>query len=90
MLDFESYMLCNDKEYHWAEKNWTHEMGWAGLHTYHDLDPDCPFLHRPFKDVVPGLDGLTRSMRVALNYTRVLPRQHHARRLHRQHQEMVG
>ncbi len=70
VLDFESYMLCNDKEYHWAEKNWTHEMGWAGLHTFHDLDPDCPFLHRPFKNVVPGLDGFTRSMRVALNYTR--------------------
>ncbi len=70
VLDFESYMLCNDKEYHWVEKNWTHDMGWAGLHPYHDLDPDCRFLHRPFKDVVPGLDGLARSMRIAMNYSK--------------------
>jgi hypothetical protein len=68
VLDFESYMMCNDKEYHWTEKNWTHEMGWAGLHTWSDLDPNCRFLHRPFKNVVPGLDGMARSARVAAKY----------------------
>lgn len=73
-LDFESYMLCNDKDYHWVEKNWAHDIGWAGLHPYYDVDPNCPYLHRPFKDVVPGLDGLTRSMRIAVNYTRYFRR----------------
>jgi hypothetical protein len=74
VLDFESYMNCNDKDYHWVEKNWAHDMGWAGLHPFYPLDPNCPFLHRPFKDIVPGLDGLARSMRIVNCYIRYFRR----------------
>ncbi|MGD2175321.1 MAG: hypothetical protein PVJ27_07955, partial [Candidatus Brocadiaceae bacterium] len=35
---------------------------------YYELDPDCKFLHQPFRDVVPGLHGLCRSDRIIGNY----------------------
>lgn len=67
-LDFESYMTCNDKEYGWVERNRAHEMNWGGHLPWFDLDPDCPALHRPFRDIVPGLHGLCRSDRLVGKY----------------------
>ena len=72
-LDFESYMTCNDKDYSWVERNRTHDMSWGGHIPWYDLDPNCPALHRPFRDVVPGLHGFCRSDRLvgkALGYFR--------------------
>jgi len=67
-LDFESYMTSNDKDYAWVEKNRTHDMSWGGNLPTYDLDPNCKFLHRPFKDVVPGLGGFCRSDRLIGKY----------------------
>ena len=67
-LDFESYMSCNDPEYAWVEKNRATDIYWGGHMPWFDLDPDCPFLHRPFRDVVPGLHGLCRSDRLVGKY----------------------
>ncbi len=63
-LDFESYMNCCDKDYSWVEKNRTRDIGWGGHIPWYDLDPNCKFLHRPFKNVVPGLSGFCRSDRL--------------------------
>ncbi len=67
-LDFESYMVCNDKEYGWVERNRAHDMNWGGHIPWYDLDPDCPYLHRPFRNVVPGLHGMCRSDRLVGKY----------------------
>lgn len=67
-LDFESYMNCNDKEYAWVEKNRASDIYWGGHMPWFDLDPDCKFLHQPFRDVVPGLHGLCRSDRLVGKY----------------------
>jgi hypothetical protein len=67
-LDFESYMNCNDKEYAWVEKNRASDIYWGGHMPWFDLDPDCKFLHRPFRDVVPGLHGFCRSDRLVGKY----------------------
>jgi hypothetical protein len=67
-LDFESYMNCNDKDYAWVERNAAHDMNWGGLVPGYDLDPSCKFLHRPFRDVVPGLHGFCRSDRLVNKY----------------------
>ena len=67
-LDFESYMTCNDKDYGWAERNRTHDMSWGGHIPWYDLNPDCPYLHRPFRDIVPGMHGLCRSDRLIGKY----------------------
>lgn len=67
-LDFESYMACNDKDYGWTERNRTHDMNWGGHIPWYDLDPNCKFLHRPFKDIVPGLNGFCRSDRLVGKY----------------------
>lgn len=67
-LDFESYMTCNDKDYSWVERNRTHDMNWGGNLPQYDLDPNCKFLHRPFKNVVPGLGGFCRSDRIMGQY----------------------
>jgi hypothetical protein len=67
-LDFESYMTCNDKDYAFVERTRPHDINWGGNLPYYDLDPDCKFLHHPFKDVVPGLDGFCRSDRVIGTY----------------------
>ena len=67
-LDFESYMSCNDKEYAWVEKNRATNIYWGGHMPWFDLDPDCKFLHRPFRNIVPGLDGLCRSDRIVGKY----------------------
>lgn len=67
-LDFESYMNCNDKEYAWVEKNRATDIYWGGHMPWYDLDADCEFLHRPFRDVVPGLHGLCRSDRIVGKY----------------------
>jgi len=67
-LDFESYMTCNDKDYGWVERNRTHDMNWGGHLPWYDLDPDCPALHRPFRDIVPGLHGFCRSDRLIGKY----------------------
>ncbi len=64
-LDFESYKICNDKEYGWVERNRSQTMNWGGHLPHYDLDPDDRFLHRPFRDVVPGLHGMCRSDRLA-------------------------
>lgn len=67
-LDFESYMCSSDKDYAWVEKNRTHDMNWGGHLPWFDLDPDCKFLHRPFKNIVPGLHGFCRSDRLIGKY----------------------
>jgi len=67
-LDFESYMTCNDKDYAWVERNRTHDMNWGGHLPWYPLDPNCPHLHRPFRDVVPGLHGFCRSDRLIGKY----------------------
>jgi len=64
-LDFESFKICNDPAYSWVERNRTRDMGWGGNLPWFDLDPDDPHLHRPFRDVVPGLHGFCRSDRCA-------------------------
>ncbi len=67
-LDFESYMNCNVEEYAWVEKNRATDIYWGGHLPWFDLDPDCKFLHRPFRDVVPGLHGFCRSDRMVGKY----------------------
>lgn len=67
-LDFESYMNCTDPEYSWVERNRATDIYWGGHLPWYDLDPDCPALHRPFRDVVPGLHGLCRSDRLVGKY----------------------
>ncbi|VGO15067.1 Alpha-amylase 1 [Pontiella desulfatans] len=67
-LDFESYMTCTDKDYSWTERNRTHDMNWGGHLPWYDLDPNCKFLHRPFKNIVPGLAGFCRSDRLIGKY----------------------
>jgi hypothetical protein len=67
-LDFESYMTCNDKDYGWVERNRTTDMNWGGHLPWYDLDPNCKFLHRPFKNIVPGLHGFCRSDRLIGKY----------------------
>lgn len=67
-LDFESYMNCNNKDYAWVERNRGTDIYWGGHLPWYDLDPNCPYLHRPFKNVVPGLDGFCRSDRLVGKY----------------------
>ncbi|NOU35632.1 MAG: hypothetical protein HOO88_02510 [Kiritimatiellaceae bacterium] len=67
-LDFESYMTCSDKDYSWTERNRAKEMLWGGHLPWYNLDPNCKFLHRPFKNIVPGLDGFCRSDRLIGKY----------------------
>ncbi len=67
-LDFESYMNCNNKEYAWVERNRGTGIYWGGHLPWYHLDPNCPYLHRPFKNVVPGLDGFCRSDRLVGKY----------------------
>ena len=67
-LDFESYMSCNDKDYSWVERNRTRDIGWGGHLPWYNLDPNCKFLHRPFRDVVPGMHGFCRSDRLIGKY----------------------
>ena len=67
-LDFESYMNCNDKEYAWVERNRATDIYWGGHMPWFDLDPDCKFLHRPFRDLAPGLHGFCRSDRLVGKY----------------------
>jgi len=67
-LDFESYMNSCDKDYSWVERNRTRDMKWGGNLPWYPLDPDCRFLHRPFRDIVPGLHGFCRSDRLVGKY----------------------
>jgi hypothetical protein len=67
-LDFESYMNSNDKEYAWVEKNRATDIYWGGHMPWFDLDPNCKFLHRPFRDITPGLHGFCRSDRLVGKY----------------------
>ncbi|MBD3239023.1 MAG: hypothetical protein GF331_00450 [Chitinivibrionales bacterium] len=67
-LDFESYMISSDKDYGWVERNRCQDMQWGGNLPWYDLDPNCPYLHRPFRDVVPGLHGMCRSDRLVGKY----------------------
>ena len=67
-LDFESYMTSNDKDYSWVERNRTRDMSWGGNLPTYELDPNCKFLHKPFKDIVPGLGGFCRSDRIVGKY----------------------
>lgn len=64
-LDFESYKVSCDEEYGWVERNRSHSIYWGGNLPWYDLDPDDPALHKPFRDVVPGLHGMCRSDRLA-------------------------
>jgi hypothetical protein len=68
VLDFESYMISNHKDYSWVERNRTHDMYWGGNLPWYDLDPDCPYLHQPFRNIVPGLHGMCRSDRLVGKY----------------------
>jgi hypothetical protein len=67
-LDFESFMNCNDPEYAWVERNRATDIYWGGNLPWFDLDPDCRFLHRPFRNIVPGLGGFCRSDRLVGKY----------------------
>jgi hypothetical protein len=67
-LDFESYMTSTDKEYGFIERNRARDIYWGGHLPEYPIDPDCRFLHRPFRDVVPGLHGLCRSDRLVGKY----------------------
>lgn len=67
-LDFESYMTCNDKDYGWIERTRARDIGWGGNLPMYDLDPNCKFLHQPFRNIVPGLHGLCRSDRLIGKY----------------------
>jgi len=67
-LDFESYMNCNDRDYAWVERNRTRDIGWGGHLPWYDLDRNNKFLHRPFRDIVPGLHGMCRSDRLIGKY----------------------
>lgn len=67
-LDFESYMNSNDRDYAWVERNRTRDIYWGGHLPWYDLDPDCKFLHQPFRNVVPGLHGMCRSDRLVGKY----------------------
>jgi hypothetical protein len=64
-LDYESYKVSTDKEYGWVERNRGRNIYWGGHLPWYDVDPDDPALHRPFRDVVPGLHGMCRSDRLA-------------------------
>lgn len=67
-LDFESYMVSTDEKYSWIERNRVRDIYWGGHLPWYPLDPNCPALHRPFKDVVPGMGGLCRSDRLVGKY----------------------
>jgi hypothetical protein len=67
-LDFESYMNSNDPKYSWVERNRTRDIYWGGHLPAYPVDPNCKFLHRPFHDIVPGLDGFCRSDRLVGKY----------------------
>jgi hypothetical protein len=67
-LDFESYMISTDRDYGWVERNRTRDIGWGGHLPWYDLDRDCRFLHRPFRDIVRGLNGFCRSDRLIGKY----------------------
>ncbi len=69
-LDFESYMCSVDKEYGWVERPRPRDMNWGGNLPYYDLDPNHPALHKPFREIVPGLSGFTRSDRLIGGYIR--------------------
>jgi hypothetical protein len=43
-------------------------MGWGGNLPYYNLDPNCKFLHQPFRNIVPGLHGMCRSDRLVGKY----------------------
>jgi len=67
-LDFESYMNSNDRNYAWVERNRTRDIYWGGHLPWYPVDPDCKFLHQPFRDIVPGLHGMCRSDRLVGKY----------------------
>jgi hypothetical protein len=67
-LDFESYMNSNDPQYSWVERNRTRDIYWGGHLPAYELDPNCKFLHQPFRDVVPGVSGMCRSDRIVGRY----------------------
>lgn len=67
-LDYESYKTCNDKDYSWVERNRAHDMNWGGHLPSYPVDANDKFMHRPFKDIVPGLDGMCRSDRIVGKY----------------------
>ena len=67
-LDFEAYMASDDKEYSWIERNRTHDMYWGGNLPESQLDANCPALHHPFRDIVPGLHGFCRGDRLIGGY----------------------
>jgi len=67
-LDFESYMTSSHPEYAAVERNRVHDIYWGGHLPWYPLDPDCPYLHRPFRDVVPGMHGMCRSDRLVGKY----------------------
>lgn len=64
-LDYESYKISSDKEYGWVERNRAHDIYWGGHLPYYNVSPDDPALHKPFRDVIPGLHGMCRSDRLA-------------------------
>lgn len=66
-LDFESYKICNDKEYGWVERNRDHTKYWGAFLPWYNLDPDDPALHRPFRNIILGLHGFCRSDRLSDN-----------------------
>ncbi|MFW6189393.1 MAG: hypothetical protein ACOC7T_03085 [Planctomycetota bacterium] len=64
-LDFESYKISTDKDYGWIERNRGRNIYWGGHLPEYPLHSDDPALHRPFRNVVDGLDGMCRSDRLA-------------------------
>jgi len=67
-LDFEAYMNSTHPAYSWIERNRCHDMYWGGNLPSYKLDPNCRFLHHPFRDVVKGLHGFCRSDNFAGRY----------------------
>jgi hypothetical protein len=67
-LDYESFMTSTNKEYGWIERNRGRDIYWGGHLPEYPVDANNKFLHRPFRDVVPGLHGMCRSDRLVGKY----------------------
>lgn len=65
LLDFESFSVSSREEFRKVEYNPVKTKSHGLDLPWFDLKPDDPALHFPFKDVIPGLDGFTRTDRLA-------------------------
>lgn len=65
LLDFESFSVSSREEFRKVEYNPVKTKSHGLDLPWFDLRPDDPALHLPFKEVAPGLDGFTRTDRLA-------------------------